>query len=72
MSAYIVEDKTISRIVNRLVFEIRNHTFAGDLADKLSDLGYKPVVHPLNGTQGKNKINCVQEGVQDGKDKKEL
>jgi hypothetical protein len=30
------------------------------------------VVHPLNGTQGKNKINCVQEGVQDGKDKKEL
>jgi 4-hydroxybenzoate polyprenyltransferase len=31
-----------------------------------------PVVHPLNETQGKNKINCVHEGVQDGTDKKEL
>jgi hypothetical protein len=30
------------------------------------------VVHPLNGTQGKNKINCVHEGVQDGPDEKEL
>ena len=30
------------------------------------------VVHPLNETQGKNKINCVHEGVQDGPDKKEL
>ncbi|HJS81431.1 MAG TPA: hypothetical protein VJ742_01205, partial [Nitrososphaera sp.] len=30
------------------------------------------VVHPLNETQGKSKINCVQEGVQDGPDKKEL
>ncbi len=32
----------------------------------------KNVVHPLNETQGKNKINCVREGVQDGTDKKEL
>jgi integrase len=30
------------------------------------------VVHPLNGTQSKNKINCVHEGVQDGPDEKEL
>jgi hypothetical protein len=32
----------------------------------------KFVVHPLNGTQSKNKINCVHEGVQDGTDKKKF
>jgi len=31
-----------------------------------------PVVHPLNWTQDKNKINCVQEGVQDATNKKEF
>jgi len=31
-----------------------------------------PVVHPLNETQGKSKINCVREGVQDDTDKKKL
>lgn len=30
------------------------------------------VVHPLNWTQDKNKINCVQEGAQDATDKKEF
>jgi len=30
------------------------------------------VVHPLNWTQDKNKINCVQEGVQDATNKKEF
>jgi hypothetical protein len=30
------------------------------------------VVHPLNRTQRKNKINCVQEGVQDGPNEKKL
>jgi hypothetical protein len=30
------------------------------------------VVHPLNWTQGQNKIDCVLEGVRDGTDKKEF
>jgi hypothetical protein len=43
MSAYIVEDKTINRIVNRLVYEIRNFSFSQDLDENLSKLGYDPV-----------------------------
>lgn len=43
MSAYIVEDKTINRVVNRLVFEIRNYSYSQDLDEKLSELGYDPV-----------------------------
>ena len=38
----------------------------------LYSIRIKLVVPPLNGTQGKSKINCVREGVQDGTDKKEL
>ena len=30
------------------------------------------VVHPLNWTQGQNKINCVHKGVQNGSNEKEL
>lgn len=40
MSAYIVENKTINRIVNRLVCEVRNYPFSGNLPQKLSELGY--------------------------------
>ena len=32
----------------------------------------KSVVHPLNWTHGQNKLNCVQEGVRNGTDKKEF
>ena len=40
MSAYIVEDKTINRIVNRVVLEVRNNPESHTLQKKLSDLGY--------------------------------
>ena len=43
MSAYIVEDKTINRIVNRLVFELRHYSYAQDLDEKFSELGYDRV-----------------------------
>ena len=36
------------------------------------NLGEEVVVHPLNWTQGQNKINCVHEGVQNGSNEKEL
>jgi len=40
MSAYIVEDKTINRIVNRLVFETSNNPNFDSLKEQLSKLGY--------------------------------
>lgn len=42
MSAYIVGDKTINRIVDRLVFEVSNNSFSHNLDEKLSELGYDP------------------------------
>ena len=40
MSAFIVEDKTINRIVNMLVHEINHNPSSYNLKEKLSELGY--------------------------------
>ena len=40
MSAYIVEDKTIGRIVSRLVYEVINNPSSNTLRQGLSKLGY--------------------------------
>jgi len=40
MSAFIVEDKTINRIVNMLVHEINHNPESYNLKEKLSELGY--------------------------------
>ena len=40
MSAYIVEHKTINRIVNKLVREVRDNLDSYIIQEKLSELGY--------------------------------
>lgn len=40
MSAYIVDNKTINRIVNLLVHEVRNYPFSDNLKEVLAKLGF--------------------------------
>jgi hypothetical protein len=53
-------------------FVVGGFTFERLAQTLLENAKITSVVHPINETQGKNKLNCVQEGVQDGPDEKEL
>ena len=66
----------VAVVLPLMILKIGLKTFCATAGD-LQKLRGKPgqicsVVHPLNWTQGQNKINCVHEGVQNGSNEKEL